>query len=287
MQIDVTDSDDPSIRAAIEAELGAHNQEMLGQTLDRHTLAVLLRGPDGGVAGGVWGSSSFGWLSVEQVFVPVAMRRRGMGGAMLTALEQAASRSGARGARALSYQAPDFFRKHGYREYGRLDDCPPGFSDIALFKRLNGGQDDIGLQVLDRPDPALRAALRRLQAGDDANLSGDASQHPLAVVLRAPDGTILGGMTGHTAHGWLQVSLFALPKAQRGNGIGTRILTASHAAAVARGVVGARLATGSYQARPFYEKLGYAVFATIEDYQPGGMSRFLMAKRFDPNRLVL
>ncbi len=36
----------------------------------------------------------------------------------------------------------------------------------------------------------------------------------------------------------------------------------------------------SHQARPFHEKPGYIVFATLENDHPG-LSRFLMAKRFD------
>jgi GNAT superfamily N-acetyltransferase len=281
MQIDVTDSDDAGIRAAIQAELASYNQDRLGQSPDRHTMAVLLRGTDTSVLGGIWGTVSFGWLSVDLAFVPVGMRRQGGGSAMLVALEQAATRSGARGVRALSFQAPGFFARQGYSEYGRLKDCPPGYSDIALFKLLTLAEDDAGMVVMDRPDPALREALRRLQAAEDSGMSGDCGQHPLSVVLRAPDGTIQGGMTGYTAHGWLQVSLLALPQALRGAGTGTRILTMAHQAAQARGVAGARLATGSHQARPFYEKLGYRVFATLDNYQPGGLSRFLMAKRFD------
>ncbi|MDB5536981.1 MAG: Acetyltransferase family protein, partial [Devosia sp.] len=39
--------------------------------------------------------------------------------------------------------------------------------------------------------------------------------------------------------------------------------------------VGIWLDTFSFQARPFYEKLGYSVFGTIPDYPPGGARYFL------------
>jgi hypothetical protein len=48
--------------------------------------------------------------------------------------------------------------------------------------------------------------------------------------------------------------------------------------AIRRGCRGAYLDTFSYQARPFYEKLGYAVFGTLDDYPPGHQ-RFFMRKR--------
>ena len=44
-----------------------------------------------------------------------------------------------------------------------------------------------------------------------------------------------------------------------------------------RGCEFSHLDTFSYQARPFYEKLGYEVFATLEDYPPG-QQRFYMKK---------
>jgi hypothetical protein len=50
------------------------------------------------------------------------------------------------------------------------------------------------------------------------------------------------------------------------------------AEAIRRGCHGAFLDTFSYQARPFYEKLGYEVFGTLEDYPPGHQ-RFYMRKR--------
>jgi len=35
------------------------------------------------------------------------------------------------------------------------------------------------------------------------------------------------------------------------------------------------LETHSYEARPFYEKLGYEVFAALEDYPPGHTKFYL------------
>lgn len=35
-----------------------------------------------------------------------------------------------------SFQAPDFYKKHGYREYGVVEDHPKGHSQHFLEKRL-------------------------------------------------------------------------------------------------------------------------------------------------------
>jgi GNAT superfamily N-acetyltransferase len=35
-----------------------------------------------------------------------------------------------------SFQAPDFYRRHGYESYGTVDGCPMGHQHIHLHKRL-------------------------------------------------------------------------------------------------------------------------------------------------------
>jgi hypothetical protein len=52
------------------------------------------------------------------------------------------------------------------------------------------------------------------------------------------------------------------------------------AEARARGCIGVWLDTLSFQARPFYEKHGYALFGSIED-QPPGHARHFLFKRFN------
>lgn len=47
--------------------------------------------------------------------------------------------------------------------------------------------------------------------------------------------------------------------------------------AVARGCAHAHLNTFSFQARPFYEKLGYQVFGQLRDY-PSGRTRYFLCK---------
>ena len=55
----------------------------------------------------------------------------------------------------------------------------------------------------------------------------------------------------------------------RGQGLGTRLLQRAEAIARARGCGNALLDTFEYQARPFYEKLGYRLFGTLDGYPPG------------------
>jgi GNAT superfamily N-acetyltransferase len=136
--------------------------------------------------------------------------------------------------------------------------------------------------VTDVPDPAGdEVILRGLLAFNDA-AAGPRGFRELRVMVRDPaDGTALGGMTGHTQHGWLFIKLLWLPERFRGTGIGTELMRRAEAEARARGCVGVWLDTFSFQARGFYERLGYRAFGEIPDHPPGEARHFLL-KRLVP-----
>jgi GNAT superfamily N-acetyltransferase len=79
---------------------------------------------------------------------------------------------------------------------------------------------------------------------------------------------------------WLWVQALAMPPALRGQGWGARLLATAETEARARGCVGVRLDTYSFQARGFYLKQGYREAGRIEDCPPG-QARYTMAKRLD------
>jgi GNAT superfamily N-acetyltransferase len=99
----------------------------------------------------------------------------------------------------------------------------------------------------------------------------------LGVFLRDDEGVLLGGAWGHVNWNWLSVGLVWLSEALRGEGYGRRLMAALEQAARERGCRYAHLDTFSWQARPFYEELGYEVFAVLDAY-PLGQQRFFMKK---------
>lgn len=97
----------------------------------------------------------------------------------------------------------------------------------------------------------------------------------MAVLIRDEAGATIGGLSGYTAYGWMFIDLLFVPESLRGQNIGTQLMTKAEAHARSLNLVGIWLDTFSFQARPFYEKLGYSVFGAIENYPPGGARYFL------------
>lgn len=101
-------------------------------------LAIPLHDSAGLVTGGFWGCTNFGWLHIQMLVVPAALRGRGLGSRLVGAAEAEARQRGCRGARVdrFSFQAAGFYEKLGYTCFGVLPDFPPGFCQHYLFKRL-------------------------------------------------------------------------------------------------------------------------------------------------------
>ncbi|MGW8953361.1 GNAT family N-acetyltransferase [Streptomyces sp. NPDC055709] len=88
-----------------------------------------------GLAGRTWAR----WLHVDLLWVDTPHRGAGLGSQLLTAAEREA-RVG-RGCthsrlETWDFQAPAFYRRHGYAVVGRVPDYPPGVTEYILTKTL-------------------------------------------------------------------------------------------------------------------------------------------------------
>jgi GNAT superfamily N-acetyltransferase len=135
--------------------------------------------------------------------------------------------------------------------------------------------------LTDSPDTWARTAILRGLLGYNESQMGHPEDHRLLAVLLNDPGTgdVIGGLWGGTSLSWLHVDLLFVPEPLRGTGLGRQLMRTAEVEAIRRGCVGSWLDTYSFQARGFYEKLGYSVFGTIADYPPGH-SRFFVKKQF-------
>ncbi len=138
------------------------------------------------------------------------------------------------------------------------------------------------INVDENPDPALRnAILKPLRAYNESKI-GQITFKPLAICLRDPDhDAVIGGLWGHSIHSWMFVDLLIVPEELRGLGIGTSLLRKAEEIAMTRDCLGLWLQSATFQARGFYEKLGYRAFGAIPDFPPGHDCLFY-SKRIKP-----
>ena len=95
--------------------------------------------------------------------------------------------------------------------------------------------------------------------------------------LKDSDGQVRGGLVGFLAWRWLSIDLLWVDEPLRGQGHGRTLLQRAEDEARSAGCVGARLDTYEFQARPFYERLGYEVFGVLDGY-PAGTRTYHMKK---------
>jgi GNAT superfamily N-acetyltransferase len=112
-----------------------------------------------------------------------------------------------------------------------------------------------------------------------AELRPEWAWQQLAVVARR-ENKVVGGAVGRTGWAWLFVGRLWVADELRGDGLGTPLMSTIEDAARERGCVGSWLDTFSFQARPFYERLGYEVFGELDDFPPGH-ARYFMKKRWE------
>ena len=108
--------------------------------------------------------------------------------------------------------------------------------------------------------------------------TGVSAFYPVNFFLKSERGEIMGGLLGSIWGGWLHITYLWVDEAERGNRWATRLMDRAEAYARERGCHSVTLDTHSFQARPFYERRGYEVFGTLDDF-PKGHKKFFLQKR--------
>lgn len=134
----LTDAPTADELGAIRRPLDQFNLDACG-IADQRPLALLVRNPmTHEVVGGLNGRTSRGMLFIDVFFLPETMRGNGLGSRLLLMAEEEGLRRGCRTGilHTNSFQAPGFYKKHGWREFGNFPCDPPGTSRIFLTKEL-------------------------------------------------------------------------------------------------------------------------------------------------------
>jgi GNAT superfamily N-acetyltransferase len=131
-------SRDQRAEAVVAGGLAAFNAERF-RPGDTATLDILVSDEGSGEpVGGLLGHTSLGLFFLELFYLPEELRGAGLGSRIIALAENEARRRGCTAAfvYTVSFQAPGFYERHGYRRFGEIA-CPPdGATRIFLSKAL-------------------------------------------------------------------------------------------------------------------------------------------------------
>jgi GNAT superfamily N-acetyltransferase len=140
------------------------------------------------------------------------------------------------------------------------------------------------ITMTDAPMAEMRGAISKsLDGFNEMQFGRPLDYRPLAILLSDPaTDEIVGGLLGGSIFSYLHIDMLFIPAPMRRSGWGRKVLTEAEAEALRRGCHGVWLATFTFQARGFYERLGYSAFGAVEDYPPGHGLIFLSKRLGNP-----
>jgi GNAT superfamily N-acetyltransferase len=103
-----------------------------------------------------------------------------------------------------------------------------------------------------------------------------------AAVRRNVEGVILAGVSGYTWGGCCFISQLWVAEPLRRQGWGMAMLESAERDARSKGCTIVILSSHSFQAPSFYERLGYALHAQVDDHPPGHKD-LIYVKRLVPD----
>jgi ribosomal protein S18 acetylase RimI-like enzyme len=142
---------------------------------------------------------------------------------------------------------------------------------------MTGGPEP-DLIIESDPDPEHARFLEDQLDEFNVRTTGITDNDLLAVLLRGPEGKVVGGAYGWTWGGTCHVRYLFVPAGMRNRGHGTRIMHAVEREAVARRCEQIVLETHDFQAPASYRRLGFAVAGVVDGY-PRGHQLLMLLKR--------
>ncbi|GBQ10207.1 GNAT family N-acetyltransferase [Komagataeibacter rhaeticus] len=136
--------------------------------------------------------------------------------------------------------------------------------ELAISSNLSGGQDKAILDIL---------------VQDARDKIGSIDNRDFSIVVRATqDGTVLGGLIAQSRWGGFHIILLALDPKLQGHGTGKQLITIAEEEARRRNCHHIWLDTYEFQAKAFYQKMGFEIFGQIDGPAPV-YPRYFMQKK--------
>ncbi len=278
LDIKVTELENHDVAKQILNGLRTYSAPCLGSgTLEPFSVYILDKtlGLIGGITGAIrqYPSTKTAW--VHNVWVQEAFRGRGLGGQLCTYLEYFAYKKQCQAIQLeiFDFQGRTFYEKQGYQSIGILSRALGDFDKFFMRKKpvLSSIPRGVGLVFVDESgDETIKQAI--VSACDQVNtsyLGTKGLQQPFSIYLPGLRSDIMGGITGTINNLETWVHVMWVDARYTGQGVGKLLWKKLEAYLLTKGCSALFVATLSFQAKPFYEKLGCRCQGTISQWMGG------------------
>ncbi|WP_130912880.1 GNAT family N-acetyltransferase [Pseudomonas sp. Sample_9] len=137
LRIELTQNPTEEQRQAILQPLIEYNDAQTGGSKSE-PFALMVKDQNGEILGGLYGRMIFRWMFIELLSVPEQGRGQGIGSKLMAQAEALAKEKNCYGVwlDTFDFQAPEFYRKLGFSQFGEIVDYPPGHKRHYFQKRL-------------------------------------------------------------------------------------------------------------------------------------------------------
>jgi GNAT superfamily N-acetyltransferase len=135
----IVDAPEEEVKSGVLGRRLRHfNYGFVGEYPEQLPVCLSARDSEGRMIGGLRGYVFLYWLNIDVLWVDEAARATGIGSALLERAETKARSLGAHSAmlNTFEWQAPAFYAKRGYKEFGRIDDHTDGYYLAYMKKKL-------------------------------------------------------------------------------------------------------------------------------------------------------
>jgi len=137
LRIELTQEPTEEQRQAILQPLIEYNDAQTGGSKSE-PFALMVKDQNGEILGGLYGRMIFRWMFIELLSVPEQGRGQGIGSKLMAQAEALAKEKNCYGVwlDTFDFQAPEFYKKLGFSQFGEIVDYPPGHKRHFFQKRL-------------------------------------------------------------------------------------------------------------------------------------------------------
>lgn len=135
IEIDPKKKDIELLRLGIDE----NNILVTGESTGNQDITFFIRNSDNEIIGGIRGTYNIsGWLSINALWVDKNYRNQGYATLLMQSIENEAEEKGCKNSylNTISFQAPEFYMKLGYKKFAELENFHHEYNRIFLKKQL-------------------------------------------------------------------------------------------------------------------------------------------------------